>query len=232
MDNQQQRPHRLPQRKRPRPPEHETGGDTAPACAAPPPPPPPPPTTGPGSHTAVSLDLIAELVMNGTMAPHFASLYELTHEPSWLPRAAVEVEVEVGGTVATIAAPPPTNDDAATTTAAAAGASTAATPLLFRAFQRRRLQDSLGATPRPFGGNHCLTTGTYPLDDWVPPNVLHAVKALGLCGVAFVGPQVVFQSSSMVVMAVPSAQGPPRRTHVARRVQATLRPGIDPAGHG
>ena len=226
---------RLPSRKRPRAlGEGAQPEDTAAPVAAPAPEAPVPPPTG------VTLDTIQELVQNGTMAPHFTKLYDLLHQPAWRPRAPLEVEVEVGGSLATVA-PPAAAAAAALPTAAPEGVALPPPPppLLFRAFHRRqqeRLREqtprssSSSATPSVAAG-HCLGPDALPLDDWAPAHVLHGVKALGLCGIAFSGPEFVVQRAASLVAATPSPQGPPRRVHITRRTQAVLRRGVEPAGH-
>jgi hypothetical protein len=135
------------------------------------------PHGAPSARTLVTPDLIAEVIRNGTLAPHFAWLYQPLHDPSHRPKA-LEVEVEVSCMLFTIPVPVVEGHPAA------AAPLPQHRPLLLRTFRRHS---------GPAATNHCLQGGNQPLDDWAPPAVLHAVKALQLCGVTLSGPVVTHQ---------------------------------------
>lgn len=102
-------------------------------------------------------------------------------------------------------------------------------PLLLRAFRRTPMRTECIAI------NHCLVGSNQPLDDWAPPfgwtpdpvilqggnpvqAVIHAVKALALCGVVFTGPSITHQTSTSTTI---QATGN-RRYHISQRQQSVF----------
>lgn len=185
--------------------------------------------------TAVSLELLTELVQNGTMAPHFQQLYDSTHDPGFAARRHVEIEVEVGSVVATVLSV----NTAGRTAEGMAGIGTAGGTgdggLLMRAFHRRKMQPPTTASAGRVSPSHCLLADTLSLEDWAPTNVIHAVKALAACGIHFQGPAVCLQTTDTVVTSAPlSGQpgGATRRIHVAHRRRHVYRSGDTESHHG
>ena len=117
-----------------------------------------------GGASGLTLELITELLCHhriaspalgmpsarGTLSSHFRGIYDHLHEPSWLARSQLQVEVEVGSIVGTVAAPP--------SPSSTAPSPASSMPLLLRAFQRRQATDVRAA-------NHCLIiTGRWDND--------------------------------------------------------------------
>lgn len=58
-----------------------------------------------------------------------------------------------------------------------------------------------------------------PLEDWAPPNVTHAIRALqqGITCTTLSGPVVILQDAAFVVATVPvDGGGAPKRHHISR----------------
>lgn len=117
-------PHRLPLAKRPRREPSEDSHTPAPSSSA-------------GDilvdeqaySSVVSLDLITELVCNGSLGPHFDALHTIHHRAGWRSKSRLTVEVEVGCLLAAVDVP----------AEARAGGSVAGgtLPMLLRAFRKQ-----------------------------------------------------------------------------------------------
>jgi hypothetical protein len=169
-----------------------------------------------GSASAVPLlvmpDLIAELVDNGSIAPHIRRLMLAAHVNTWRDRRGVAPELEVGSVVATVdpAPVPPPPADAATSSAAAPPA--AGVPFLLRAFRRAAPVTAAAPAPAPVVV-HCAT-GPHPIDDWAPPSLLHVVKALRAGGLPLLhGPGVWIQPTDTVNVSVAGQRYTVSRRH-------------------
>lgn len=207
---------RLPSRKRPRR-EFESSANAEEAVESPANDDPRTAESGTGGVLPLLImpELIAELVENGSVAPHVKRLLLSGHRSSWRDRRSVAPEIEFGSSVATVE-PDSAGDAAAVTTGPRATA--AAVPLLLRAFRRAPASAARGSAAAPVVHHHCLA-GPQPVDDWAPMSLVHVAKALRSSGLTLAGPRVCFQPTETTNASVGG-----QRYTVSRRWQHTLGP--------
>lgn len=154
------------------------------------------PLAAAGVSDMVPLDLIAELVANGSLAPHLAAFSAPTEVSGWRARRAINLELELGSVLAVIepSSAPTTLDTS----------NTKSLPLLLRAF-RRPVTEERKTTLSALHGEQ-------PLDAWAPTPVMHAARALMACGLNFHGPRILHRQSKSVPAVVKG-----RRYVVTRR---------------
>ena len=125
--------------------------------------------------TLITLDLIRELISNGSLSPHFTNLQLHTHRPGWLGRSHLYTEVEFGSVLYAVHVPPPSSRIGPEDT------NNKHVPLLLRAFRRPGTAPSM-ARPHPVV-LHALHIGAQSLEHWAPVSVMHVVRALSAAGV-------------------------------------------------
>ena len=161
----------------------------------------------PGS--LITLDLIQELVQNGSLACHFDKLQLFAHRSGWKGRSQLSTEVEFGSVMATVHAVPVSR-------AGTEDGNVKSVPLLLRAFRKQSNDNPVNRRTQTTV-QHALWTTTQPLDQWAPVTAMHVVRALGAAGVHFQGPQLHYSSIRSQVL---SSKG--RSYILARRQQTQL----------